>query len=70
MLNHCIPANVVSNRLGHTRVSITEDTYGHLVQGIQMEAAKLISDLITPVQSFRIVPEAHSEHQNATENEQ
>jgi hypothetical protein len=35
-----------------------------------MEAAKLISDLITPVQSFRIVPEAHSEYQNATENEQ
>jgi len=66
MLNHGVPAIVVSKRLGHARVSITEDTYGHLIPGMQVEAAKLISELITPVQLYPIVPEASSEPQNAT----
>lgn len=64
-----VNAVVVSKRLGHARVSITEDTNGHLIPGMQVEAAKLISDLVTLVQLFPIVPEAPSEAQNATENE-
>jgi len=61
MLNHGVPAIVVSKRLGHARVSITEDTYGHLLPGMQVEAARIISDLVTPVQLFPIVPDASKE---------
>jgi integrase len=69
MLNHGVPAIVVSKRLGHARVSITEDVYGHLVPGMQAEAAKLISDLVTPVQLYPTVPGAPLEPKNATNNE-
>ncbi|PWB55366.1 MAG: hypothetical protein C3F13_04545 [Anaerolineales bacterium] len=49
MLNHGIPPLIVSRRLGHSRVSITLDIYGHLIPGMQTEAASLISDLVTPL---------------------
>ena len=50
MFNHGIPAIVVSRRLGHSKVSITLDIYGHLFPEMQDEAAELIDDLITPVE--------------------
>ncbi len=49
LLNNGVPAIVVSKRLGHARVSITEDIYGHLLPGLQTEAAQIISDLVTPI---------------------
>jgi len=69
MLNHGVPAIIVSKRLGHARVSITEDIYAHALPSVQAEAAKIISDLITPVKLHPIAPEAHSEAKNAPENE-
>jgi integrase len=50
MLNHGVPAIVVSRRLGHSRVSITLDIYGHLIPEMQNEAAEMIDDLITPIE--------------------
>jgi len=50
MLNHGVPAIIVSRRLGHSRVSITLDTYGHLMPELQSEAADLMDELITPIQ--------------------
>jgi integrase len=50
MLNHGIPPIVVSKRLGHARVSITMDIYGHLLEHIQQQAADLMDDLIAPVE--------------------
>jgi integrase len=49
MLNHGVPVIIVSKRLGHAKVSVTLDTYGHLITEMQDEAAELIDDLITPV---------------------
>jgi len=49
MLNHGVPAIIVSRRLGHSRVSITLDTYGHLIPELQGEAAELLDELITPI---------------------
>jgi integrase len=49
MLNHGIPAIVVARRLGHSKVSITLDTYGHLMPEMQNEAAELMDELVTPV---------------------
>jgi integrase len=49
MLNHGVPAIIVSKRLGHAKVSITLDIYGHLMPEMQNEAAEMIDDLITAV---------------------
>ena len=50
MLNHGVPPIIASRRLGHSRVSITLDTYGHLIPELQSEAADLMDELITPIQ--------------------
>jgi integrase len=49
MLNGGIPPIVASRRLGHSRVSVTLDTYGHLIPELQSEAAELMDELITPI---------------------
>ena len=49
MLNNGIPPIIASRRLGHSRVSITLDTYGHLMPEMQSEAAELMDELITPI---------------------
>jgi hypothetical protein len=49
MLNYGIPPIIASRRLGHSRVSITLDTYGHLIPELQSEAADLMDELITPI---------------------
>jgi integrase len=61
MLNHGIPPIVVARRLGHSKVSITLDTYGHLMPGMQNEAADLMDELVTPVevQLHQIAPKLH-----------
>ncbi len=50
MLNHGVPVIIVSRRLGHSKVSITLDIYGHMFPEMQNEAAEMIDDLITPVE--------------------
>ncbi len=49
MLNHGIPLLIVSQRLGHSRPSITLDVYGHLIPSKQEEAAELMDDLLSPL---------------------
>lgn len=39
LLNEGINAKVVSERLGHTNISITLDTYSHVLPSMQQEAA-------------------------------
>ena len=62
MLNHGIPVIVVSRRLGHARPSITLDIYGHLIPGMQEEAALMIDELITPVEFQQLHPTAPDLH--------
>jgi len=50
LLNHGIPVIVASHMLGHSKVSITLDTYGHLIPEMQHQAAALMDELITPVE--------------------
>jgi integrase len=50
MLNHGVPVLVVSRRLGHSKVSITLDIYGHLIPEMQNEAAEMIDEIINPVE--------------------
>ncbi len=67
MLNHGIPVIVVSRRLGHARPSITLDIYGHLIPGMQEEAALMIDDLITPVEFQQLHPTAPDLHSLRTD---
>ena len=59
MLNHGIAPIIVSKRLGHSKVSITLDIYGHLMSEMQSEAADLMDELITsvPIELHRVAPE-------------
>ncbi len=50
MLNHGVPVIVVSKILGHAKPSITLDVYGHLYHEMQVEAARIMDELITPIQ--------------------
>ena len=50
MLNHGIPVLIVAKRLGHSKVSVTLDTYGHLLPGMEQETANFIDELITPIE--------------------
>jgi integrase len=49
MLTHGIPVFTVARILGHTRASVTLDTYGHMIPGAQDQAARLMDELVTPV---------------------
>jgi integrase len=44
---------VVSERLGHTTVSITLDVYSHAIPGMQQDAASTIAELIGTADSSR-----------------
>lgn len=46
MLTAGIPAKVVSERLGHSSVSITLDLYTHSVPGLQVEAAARVGAMV------------------------
>ena len=61
MLNHGISPLIVAKRLGHSKASITLDTYGHLLPGMQQESANYIDSLITPIPIEL--------HTNCTQNE-
>ena len=41
---------VVSERLGHAKIGITLDTYGHLLKGMQEGAAKTINEVLEKVE--------------------
>jgi integrase len=46
MLNHGVPILVVSKRLGHSKVSLTLDIYGHLIPGGQEKAADYMDGVV------------------------
>jgi integrase len=50
LLNNGVPVIVVSKMLGHSKVSVTMDTYGHLIPMMQDMATQVMADLVTPVE--------------------
>ena len=46
MLAAGVPMAVVSKRLGHSSISITSDTYSHLLEGVGHEAAAAAAALV------------------------
>jgi integrase len=61
MLNHGVPPIVVSRILGHSKLSITMDIYGHLYHEMQGEAARIMDDLVTPIR-VKLHKEKQSTH--------
>lgn len=61
MLNYGTPIPVVSQRLGHSKTSMTMDTYAHAIPSKQAEAAELMEQLMTPIS----IPTAHELHTEA-----
>lgn len=47
LLLHDIPAKVVSERLGHSTISITLDTYSHVLPSMQQAAAEKLNGLFS-----------------------
>ncbi len=64
MLNHGIPPILVARRLGHSKLSVTLDIYGHLIPEIQSSAADFMDELVTPIEvdMHRIALELHQDH--------
>lgn len=48
MLAQGIPAKVVAERLGHSNIGITLDTYAHALPNMQREAARIMDELLFP----------------------
>jgi integrase len=49
LLDSGTPVNTVQRRAGHSKASITTDTYGHSMDHSEDEAAARIEEMITPV---------------------
>ena len=49
LLDMGTPVNTVQQRAGHSKASITTDTYGHSIAHSEDEAAERLEELITPV---------------------
>ena len=48
MLKAGVHPKIVSERLGHSTVAFTLDTYSHVVPGLQEAAAKAFDDCLKP----------------------
>jgi integrase len=49
MLKNGEHSKIVSERLGHSTIGVTVDTYSHMVPGLQEGAASRLDDIIEPV---------------------
>jgi integrase len=65
MLAAGVPLAVVSKRLGHSSVSITSDTYSHLLEGVGREAAERAAALVPRNRRERFVSTVDSRGQSA-----
>jgi len=54
MLRAGVNPKVVSERLGHTSVAFTLDTYGHVLPDMQRDAANVLAAALRPVQPSSI----------------
>jgi integrase len=54
MLKAGIHPKIVSERLGHSSITITLDTYSHVVPGLQQAAANKFDELVLPRQNLNL----------------
>ncbi len=51
LLQANVPLKIVSERLGHSTIALTADTYSHVTETMQRQATNQISDLLRPKKS-------------------
>lgn len=49
LLKRGVPINVVSERLGHAKASITLDVYSHVLPSMQQEAAAKVGEMLAGI---------------------
>ena len=49
---------IVSERLGHSTIAVTMDTYSHVLPGMQEEAAKAVEDLLIQARRKRLATDS------------
>jgi integrase len=54
MLQQGIHPKVVSERLGHSSIGITLDTYSHVLPSMQVEAARAVDEIFGPVAPWQV----------------
>lgn len=64
-----IPTLIVSNRLGHSWPSTTLNLYAHVLEGMGIEAAKAMDELV-PIKLHPNCTQLSESRQNATDNEE
>jgi len=63
MLKQGIHPKIVQERLGHSSVQITLDTYSHVAPGLQEAAAKGFDDIVNGLVSKRLAKTENGEIQ-------
>ena len=58
MLNHGVPALVVSKILGHSNPSVTLNIYAHSTLDMQSEASRIMDEIVTPIPVS--IPQLHA----------
>jgi site-specific recombinase XerD len=51
MLQQGIPLHMVSRMMGHSSITLTADTYGHVLSQGQIDASDVLSNAIMPRQA-------------------
>ena len=49
MLMNGVPPIKVSQRLGHSKTSVTLDIYGHFIPSMESNAGTLMDEIVTPI---------------------
>ena len=50
MLKHGVHPKIVQERLGHSDIALTLNTYSHVLPTMQNEAAAKLDELLTPIE--------------------
>jgi integrase len=69
LLQASVHPKVVQERLGHSTISVTYDTYTHSVPGLQDDAAERAARLLNPNKGLEDEQEPHEEERQAQEYE-
>jgi integrase len=67
LISHGVPPTIVARRLGHSKISTTLDIYSHVSEGQQRDAARLLDELITPIELHTNYPRSPQSSENATQ---
>jgi hypothetical protein len=70
MLQQDVHPKVVQERLGHAEISLTLNTYSHVLKGMQEEAAAKLDEVLIPVEVTGELQQIDkAEHIESAENE-